>query len=86
MSCRSRRASSVLAAVATAFLGGLLMASPAEAAPTGPGAVTQRGDDFVWPTPPHPQMPDFPCVPTLPGLPCVIQIPDDFVWPTAPRD
>lgn len=86
MSCRTRRASSVLAAVAAAVLGGLVIASPAEAAPTAPHAVAQRGDDFVWPTPPHPQMPDLPCVPTLPGMPCVIDLPDDFVWPVAPRD
>ncbi|MEV8590670.1 hypothetical protein [Streptomyces sp. NPDC051180] len=85
MSCRSRRAGSVLATVAAAVLGGLLWASPAQAAPAGHQGVTQGKDDFVWPTPPRPEFP-FPCVPTLPGLPCVTQIPDDFVWPTAPRD
>ncbi|MEU4077517.1 hypothetical protein DEJ45_10785 [Streptomyces venezuelae] len=86
MSCRSRRASSVLAAVAATFLGGLLMAAPAGAAPAAPHAVTQAPDDFVWPTPPHPQLPDFPCVRPLPGLPCITEIPDDFVWPVAPRN
>ncbi|WP_328942444.1 hypothetical protein OG259_13200 [Streptomyces sp. NBC_00250] len=86
MSCRSRRAGTVLATLAAAVLGGLLVASPAQAAPTAPQAVAQGADDFVWPTPPHPQMPDFPCVPPLPGLPCVIEVPDDFVWPIAPRD
>ncbi|MEV7565055.1 hypothetical protein [Streptomyces tanashiensis] len=86
MSCRLRATSSILATVAAAVLGGVLLASPAQAAPVAPPAVTQGGDDFVWPTPPHPEMPSFPCVPTLPGLPCIPQIPDDFVWPTAPRD
>ncbi|WP_157870097.1 MULTISPECIES: hypothetical protein [unclassified Streptomyces] len=93
MSCRSRRVPTVLATLAAAVLGGFLMASPAAAAPAAPSApqtVAQGGDDFVWPTPPKPQMPEIPCVlPPLPGvpqLPCVGDFPDDFVWPIAPGE
>ncbi|WP_395363718.1 hypothetical protein ACHGLA_25750 [Streptomyces sp. YH02] len=86
MSCRSRRASGVLAAVAAAVLGGVLMASPAQAAPVVPPVVTDTPDDFVWDLPPRPGMPgDLPGIPCLPGLPCP-DVPDDFVWDTAPKD
>ncbi|AJF67379.1 hypothetical protein [Streptomyces vietnamensis] len=86
MSCRLR-ATSILATLAATVLGGVLLASPAQAAqaaPAAPAAVVLGGDDFVWPAPPHPELPGFPCVPSLPGLPCIPQIPDDFVWPTSP--
>ncbi|MFF1355424.1 hypothetical protein [Streptomyces sp. NPDC058297] len=81
--------------LAAAVLGGILMAVPAQALPsgaTGHGAgaaeaVPSSADDFVWPTPPAKPL-DFvwPTLPqNLPGLPGIPTSPDDFVWPVAPQ-
>ena len=83
---RATRCTAAASAVAAAFLGGILLASPAQAA-EAPRTAPAAADDFVWPTPSDlddivcpalPLLPDLPALPDHPGRP---GMPDDFVWP-----
>jgi hypothetical protein len=78
---RATRCTAAASAVAAAFLGGILLAFPAQAA-EAPRTAPASADDFVRPTPPD--LPDdvvWPSLPSLPGLPGRPGAPDDFVWP-----
>ncbi|WP_432177540.1 hypothetical protein [Streptomyces sp. NBC_00063] len=89
------RATTRCTVLAAAVLGGILLAVPAQALPSGdtgqgggaPKAAPSSADDFVWPTPPARPF-DFvwPSQPKdLPNLPGIPVSPDDFVWPVTPQ-